>query len=402
MKLKKEYIYLLTGFGITNLGNWVYLIALNLSVWHLTNSPAAVAGIYIIGPIARILSSFFAGSVIDRHNKRRIVIWSDIVRAIVVCLMPLFSSIWILYMLIFIANMASSFFRPSSTYLITKHVDSEHRQQFNAMNSILSSGSFMIGPALSGVIIALTNTSVAIWFNGLTFFLCAWLMWLLPNIEEKSASTKSMITLSMIRSDFQYVWQFIKNKTVLLTFFIVYTVALMIAYSLDSQEMTFLKDTLHVSDSLYGIIVGVTGIGALLGGIAATTLAKKFSVITYISTGFFLTMFCYFMFYISNQLILAVIAFVALGFFMAFSNTGYATFYQESIPTSLMGRFGSTVLLVESVVQITFTFVLGMVAEWFSIQFATTIFAAAGLILALFVSIHLHQHKTQLQWEELQ
>ena len=69
-----------------------------------------------------------------------------------------------------------------------------------------------------------------------------------------------MITLSMIRSDFQYVWQFIKNKTVLLTFFIVYTVALMIAYSLDSQEMTFLKDTLHVSDSLYGIIVGGTGI----------------------------------------------------------------------------------------------------------------------------------------------
>ena len=402
MKLKKEYIYLLTGFGISNLGNWIYLIALNLSVWHLTNSPAAVAGIYIIGPVARIVSSFFAGSFIDRHNKRRIVIWSDIVRAIVVCLMPLFSSIWILYMLIFIANMASSFFRPSSTYLITKHVDSEHRQQFNAINSVLSSGSFMIGPALSGVIIALTNTSVAIWFNGLTFFLCAWLMWLLPNIEEKSASTKSMITLSMIRSDFQYVWQFIKNKTVLLTFFIVYTVALMIAYSLDSQEMSFLKETLRVSDSLYGIIVGVTGIGALLGGIAATALAKKFSVITYISTGFFLTMFCYFMFYISNQIIIAVIAFVALGFFMAFSNTGYATFYQESIPTSLMGRFGSTVLLVESVVQITFTFVLGMMAEWFSVQLATTIFAAVGLILALFVSIHLHQHKTQLQLEELQ
>ena len=402
MKLKKEYVYLLVGFGISNLGNWIYLIALNLSVWHLTHSPAAVAGIYIIGPVARILSSFFAGSIIDRHNKRRIVIWSDIIRGIVVCMMPLFSSLWILYMLIFIANMASSFFRPSSTYLITKHVDSEHRQQFNAMNSILSSGSFMIGPALSGVIIALSNTSVAIWFNGLTFFLCAWLMWLLPNIEEKNESTNSIITLSIIRSDFQYVWQFIKSKTVLLTFFIVYTVALMIAYSLDSQEMTFLKDTLHVSDSLYGIIVGVTGIGALLGGVAATTLAKKFSVITYISAGFLLTMFCYFMFYLSNQLVLAVVAFVALGFFMAFSNTGYATFYQESIPTSLMGRFGSILLLVESVVQITFTFVLGVMAEWFTVQLATTIFPAVGLILALYVSIHLHQHKTQLQLEELQ
>ena len=400
MKLKIEYVYLLAGFGISNLGNWVYLIALNLSVWHLTHSPAAVAGIYIIGPVARILSSFFAGSIIDRHNKRRIVIWSDIIRGIVVCLMPLFSAIWILYMLIFIANIASSFFRPSSTFLITKHVESEHRQQFNAVNSILSSGSFMIGPALGGVLIALSNTSVAIWFNGLTFFLCAWLMWLLPNIEEKSASTKSIITLSMIRSDFLHVWRFIKSKSVLLTFFVIYTVALMIAFALDSQEMTFLKDTLHVSDSLYGIIVGLTGIGALLGGIAATSLAKKFSVITYISVGFFLTMFCYFMFYISNHLIIAVVAFIALGFFMAFSNTGYATFYQESIPTHLMGRFGSTILLVESVVQIAFTFVLGLLAEWFSIQLASTIFASVGLILALFVSIHLHQHKSQMQLEE--
>ncbi len=75
MALNRNYLLILTGFGISNLGNWIYLIALNLSVWHLTHSPAAVSGLFIVGPVARIFCNFFAGTFIDRHNKRRIIIW---------------------------------------------------------------------------------------------------------------------------------------------------------------------------------------------------------------------------------------------------------------------------------------------------------------------------------------
>ena len=155
MNIRKEYLLLWSGLGISKLGSWIYLIALNLSVWHLTESPAAVAGIYIIGPIARILCSFFAGSIVDRANKRKILVFSDIFRGIIVCTMPFVSSIWLIYSLIFLANTVSSFSNPSSTYMITKLVQEQDRQRFNAINSILGSGSFMIGPALSGGIIAL-------------------------------------------------------------------------------------------------------------------------------------------------------------------------------------------------------------------------------------------------------
>src|SRR5690606_4907797 len=160
MNYPKNYILLLFGFGVSNLGNWIYLIALNLAVWHLTHSPAAVAGIYVVGPIARILCSFFAGSIIDRSNKKQILIWTDIFRGFIVCIMPFISTIWLIYTLIFLANMASSFFGPSSTFMITKIVEEQDRKRFNAINSILSSGSFMIGPALGGAIIALSNTSI--------------------------------------------------------------------------------------------------------------------------------------------------------------------------------------------------------------------------------------------------
>lgn len=397
MNYPRNYILLLFGFGVSNLGNWIYLIALNLAVWHLTHSPAAVAGLYLVGPIARILCSFFAGSIIDRSNKKRILIWTDIIRGIIVCIMPFLSSIWLIYTLIFFANIASSFFGPSSTFMITKIVEEKDRKRFNAINSILSSGSFMIGPALGGAIIMMTNTSIAMWINGLTFFICALALSFLPNIETSESNTRQMISFQMLHSDFQHVIQFSREHKILQTFFIVFSIALTITFALDSQELTFLKDHLHVSDSIYGVVVSVAGVGAILGGAAAAIYVKKISLVSYIGAGFSITLLSYVIFYMSQSIIVAVISFVALGFFMAFCNTGYATLYQKSIPPDIMGRFGSILNLLQGILQIVFTFVLGLVAEWYSVQAMTSIFAIIALLLAIYLYIHLIKHKPYFQ-----
>ncbi|CAM5209056.1 Sugar phosphate permease OS=Ureibacillus acetophenoni OX=614649 GN=SAMN05877842_11532 PE=4 SV=1 [Ureibacillus acetophenoni] len=397
MKYHKNYILLLFGFGVSSLGNWIYLIALNLAVWNLTHSPAAVAGIYLVGPIARILCSFFAGSIIDRSNKKRILIWTDIIRGIIVCTMPFVSSIWLIYTLIFFANMANSFFGPSSTFMITKIVEEKDRQRFNAINSILSSGSFMIGPALGGAIIMLSNTSIAMWINGITFFICALALSFLPNIENAQSESRQLITFQMLRSDFQQVLQFSRENRLLQTFFIVFSIALTITFALDSQELTFLKDHLLVSDSIYGVVVSVAGIGAILGGGAAAIYVKKISLVSYIGAGFSLTLLSYVIFYMSQNIITAVISFIALGFFMAFCNTGYATLYQNSIPPEIMGRFGSILNLLQGILQIVFTLGIGLLAEWYSVQAITSIFAFFALLLAIYLYILLVKQKQYFQ-----
>ncbi|MEK4385746.1 MFS transporter [Solibacillus sp. FSL W7-1464] len=401
MDLRKEYFYLWFGFGASKLGSWIYLIALNLLVWHLTESPAAVAGIYIIGPIARILCSFFAGSIVDRTNKRIILIVCDIFRAGIVCMMPLFSEIWLIYCLIFLANIAVCFANPSSTFMITKLVLPNDRLRFNAINSMLGSGSFMIGPALSGAIIAMSSTATAMWVNGFMLLFSAFMMYLLPNQELKSSTQSTVLTLAVIRDDFRTVWKFISQRKMLLKFFVLYSTALMICFSLDSQEMSFLKDFHEVTDSVYGIIVGITGIGAIVGGYLAARLVKKLSLVSYIGVGFTCTLLSYFIFYFSPNLIIAVAAFILLGLFMAFSNAGYATFYQQTIPTEIMGRFGSSLGLIESVMQIILTLIIGFLAEIYTIQLTTSIFALIGVVIACIVYFHLLNNKSLFTKEEL-
>ena len=188
MKWSAAYYQLLFGLGVSQLGNWIYLIALNVYIWQLTESPAAVALLYMIGPAVRIASSFFVGSYIDRWDKKKIVVASDIARGIIVCLMPFATDVWLIYLLVALTNVASTFFGPSSTYLITKIVRDEDKQRFNAVHSTLNSGSFMIGPALGGAILAISSTGVAMWVNGLSFFICAAVLAMLPTQRLKDAS----------------------------------------------------------------------------------------------------------------------------------------------------------------------------------------------------------------------
>ncbi|WP_281217091.1 MFS transporter [Lysinibacillus capsici] len=368
MSIARKYWLILFGFGFSYLGNWVNLVALNLLVWHLTESPTAMASIFIVGPIARILTSFFAGSIIDRSNKQKLMIYSDIIRGILILLLPFTSSIW----------------------LISKYIPDEDKQSFNAILGMFSSGSFLIGPALAGFIIAISNISIAFWFNALTFFICALSIFKLPAVEDHQDMHRKPITWRMLKEDYGIVYAYIKKEQVFAKVFLYFQGALMIAFALDSQEATFIKQNLQASDSLYGVIVSIAGIGAIIGGAMAARYAKRFSTRQYIVYGLLLTTLCYTLFYSSPNVTMAIISFIALGVCMSFCNAGYSTFYQISVPTSIMGRFGSVSTMVINVLQIVFTLALGLLAEWLSLQMVCIVFGIVAIFLSLVLYVFMH------------
>lgn len=383
--MKKYEWVLLSGLGISQLGNWLYLIALNVMVWQLTHSPAAVAGIYIVGPIVHILCGSFAGSYIDRWSKRTIVVSADWIRGLLVCSVPFANDVWLIYVLIGLLNVASSFFGPSSTYLIATHVAAERKQSFNGLYATINSGAFMIGPALAGGLLAIFQPSIVIWINAGTFFLCAAMLTLLPK-DTVAHATSKVVTLRTLKEDYQLVASYLKQMRTFVWFVVLYSVALMIAFALDSQEMTFLFAHLHISESLYGVTVTAAGIGAIVGGICATALAKKISAQTYVKVGFLLMTLSYLGFYASGTYAFAVSCFVTLGFFMAFSNAGFDTLYQRTIEPTLIGRVTSLLNMAQSTLQVMFTAVIGICAEWFSLQWTVVIFASIAVMFAIFVT----------------
>ncbi|MEK5174180.1 MFS transporter [Heyndrickxia sp. FSL W8-0496] len=383
MNIWKKPILLLSGIGISYLGNWIYLIALNLSILELTGSAAAVAGLYIIRPIAVLLTNTWAGSVIDRVNKRYLMIAIDLIRGVLVFCIPFIGSLWIIYTILLMINIVGSFFGPSSSVYITKLIPRDNRKRFNSIMSMTNSGAFLLGPAIAGILIMHVGTELCIIINAVTFLVCAFFIYLLPNVDEKSNNPQLQIHWKMIMKDWIIVKNFALKARNFIIIYLLFQLALLIGFSLDSQEVTFIKQNIKLSDRDYGIIVSITGIGSLTGAAVAAILAKKLQLKLYLGVGMLLTSVGYVGFYSSYNFLTATLAFIFLGFFMAFANAGYATFFQNNVPIEIMGRFSSIADMFQGVVQIGLTLLLGLFAEWFTLQLVCLIFSIVGTVLAL-------------------
>ena len=383
MKSWKNPILLLSGIGVSYLGNWIYLIALNVSILNLTGSAAAVAGLYIIRPIATLITNTWSGSVIDRVNKRRVMITIDIVRGIFIFMLPFISSLWSIYALLLLINIAGSFFGPSSSVYITKLIPPESRKRFNSMMSLTSSGAFLLGPAISGLLIMSVGTDLCIVINAITFFICAFFIYLLPDVDgDVGKAGRDSVSLKTLLSDWKAVKEFTKVAKFFITVYILFQGAVLIGYALDSQEVTFIKQHLDLTDKEYGFITSLTGAGALGGAAVAAAVSRKLPLTFFVGGGLLLSTIGYLLFYASVDFITATSAFVFLGFVMSFANAGYATFFQNNVPVAIMGRFGSLAEMVQGMIQIVLTLILGLMADWFSLQAVCIAFCLIGILLA--------------------
>jgi MFS family permease len=383
MKNWKNPLLMITGIGISNLGNWLYLIALNLAILDLTGSAAAVAGLYIIRPIAVLLTNTWSGSIIDRVNKRRLMIMVDIMRGVFVFIIPFLSSLWAIYMVMLCINLAASFFGPSSTVYITKLVPSENRKRFNSFMSMTNSGAFLLGPALAGVLIMKFGTDLCIIINAISFFVCAFFIYLLPNVDEKVEKVRGVTKWETLKNDWKEVIHFTVTAKYFITIYFLFQAATLIGFALDPQEVTFIKKNLELTNQDYGLMVSITGIGAVGAASLAAMIAKKVPLRLFIGAGMLLTTIGYLGFYSSFNFITATIAFVFLGFFMTFANTGYTTFFQKNVPIEIMGRFGSVAEMVQGIIQIGLTLMIGFFSELFSLQLVCILFSSLSILLAI-------------------
>ncbi|EHB47917.1 MULTISPECIES: MFS transporter [Paenibacillus] len=397
----KHALLYIAGIGVSNLGSWIYLVAINLLVLNMTGSPAAVAGLFIIRPLATLLTNSWAGSIIDRANKRTLMIVTDVIRGGLIALIPFMTSVWGIYTIMFLISVAGAFFGPTSITYVTKLVPAEQRKTFNAWSSFASSGAALLGPAISGVLIAYTDIRISIIINAVSFFLCALAIYFLPDVDAQGskAGKRAAMTLKTLVQDWIAVIDFGKAAAYFVLIYILFQSAMLLGFALDSQEATFIKQVLQLGDEDYGLLVSVAGAGYLAGSAAASFTVKWLSVRMLIGAGTLLSSAGYFVFYASNGYAMAAAGFVIFGFFSSFANAGCMTFFQNQVPIDLMGRFSSVTRLLEGIVQILLTLLLGVAADLWSLQTVCLIGAGAACAVSIILLIAAYVPSKALHYE---
>jgi len=382
MQTWKQPLLLLTGVGISNLGAWVYFIALNLIVLEMTQSPFAVSVLYMLVPLAALCANFWSGTVIDRTDTRRLMLLLDALRAVVVFSLAFIDSLALIYVLVFLLNIASSVFESASLVYMTKLVPSGDRQRFNAMKNFVQSAGFILGPAIAGLLFMIGSPTLAIQLNALALLVSVGILALLPTLHTAREEVE-VFSVRMIIEDWKTVVRFASTKRYVTLVYSLFCVMTIFMSGLDSLEASFATQVLDFSESRYGFLVSVAGAGIIAGSIIKATFSARMTLPFLISFGAVMTPVGYLVFAFSESFVVASVGFFLLTFALSFANTGFLSFYQNNVPTDLMGRFSGVISVAESVLIIGLTFGIGLLAEFVGIRSTYVAFSLAFLLVGL-------------------
>ena len=192
LKQNPSFRNLWYGQVISELGNWVNSIALYALILQLTGSGMAMAAAMMAKLLPMVIISPFAGVVIDRMDRRTVLIASDILRCFTVLCFLIVESredLWLVYALTLFEVALTGFFEPARSAILPSIVKKNHLVTANAISGATWSIMLTLGAALGGFVVSLFGVKVAFILDALTYLLSAWFIIKIPYPNTKSGET---------------------------------------------------------------------------------------------------------------------------------------------------------------------------------------------------------------------
>jgi MFS family permease len=177
---------LLAGEFVSCIGDWLYIVAIFVVIYRDTGDAALVGLFGAVRVIPYVVLSIPAGVVADRFDRRLVLLVSDIWRGSVMVLIALLlvvdAPVLPIAALAILATCGSAFFYPAmGAYVPNLVTDERQLGPANSAWSSLDNLSFILGPAIGGLLLALGAVTVAFVLNALTFVVVAVILWELPS-----------------------------------------------------------------------------------------------------------------------------------------------------------------------------------------------------------------------------
>lgn len=273
----RNYRLFFTGQSVSLIGTWMQRIALPWLVYHMTGSAFLLGLVGFAGQIPTFLLSPFAGVVVDRFSRYKVLLITQIlslIQASVLAALALTGviQIWHIVLLSIIFGCINAFDTPSRHSFVIEMVDrKDDLGNAIALNSLMFNGARLIGPSIAGVMLATTGEGVCFLINAISYiFVIASL--LLMQIAKKDYPAKKTGMSSELKEGFNYTFGFapIKHLIILLA------VINLLGSSYQVLMPVLAKEVLHGGSDTFGFLMGAAGLGALIG---AAYLASRESIL---------------------------------------------------------------------------------------------------------------------------
>ena len=265
---------------VSLLGDWFNFIAPAALIAQLSGSGLAIGALITVRMLAPFLVSPIAGVVADRFDRKRILIWSDVSRALVVLGFLLVhepSQVPLLYLLTALQLGLSGFFYPARTALLPSIVPPHEIGVANTLNSATWSVMLALGAGIGGLVSGLFGVYPAFILDSLTFAVSVLFLFpIKPTPRVPDAAQVEVSTpggLELFNEGLDYLR---RRRLILATVLHKAAVSLFISAGFQIVQVAIAKDVFplgHAGGISLGLMFAATGVGTGLGPI----LARRFT-----------------------------------------------------------------------------------------------------------------------------
>ncbi|MGI9647899.1 MAG: MFS transporter [Acidimicrobiia bacterium] len=382
--MDSRFTRLWTASTISNLGDGIVFAAFPLIVASLTRDPIAVAVLAFSLRLPWLLFALPAGVIVDRRDRRRLMMGADLVRAAALAMLAVAlavgePSLVVLYLVGFLVGMAETIFDSAAEAFLPAIVDTPTLSKANGrlVSARWLANSF-IGPPL-GAILFVVSTSLPVAADAATFLLATVLVFTIRGTYTPPRATAVRTIRQDIREGIGWLWNHrLLRATALMAGGYNLVVSGMVAIL-----VLFAQDEVALSDLGFGIVLAALGVGGFLGGLIANQLEEVLGtaralIVTVITAAAAATT----MGFTSNALVMGASIF-AFGIATTLWNVVAISLRQALTPDELRGRVAAAGKMVAYGAEPIGALLGGLVAAQIGLRGPILVAGAALALMAL-------------------
>jgi len=395
----KNFRIYLMGMTVSLIGTWMQNIAQPWLAYSLTNSPFlhSLIGALQFTPV--LLFSLFAGALVDRFPKKKILILTQSASLIITLILAVLVwtghvRYWHIVIMATALGVVNTLDMPTRQSFVIELVGKEDLMNAIALNSTVFNMSRVIGPAVAGVIMAYAGISTCFFINALSYAAVLISLFFIRTNTVTRVREESTRIFMDIKEGLRYIC----HNHVLFATLIVVAIVGTFAPNFSVLVPVFAKEVLKQQETGFGFLMSLLGVGSFFGAIFIASLSKsgpnKFIMyMVPLIVGMFLIFTGLTNVYILTGLFLAVTGF----FFVSFSSNANS-FMQLNTSEEYRGRVMSVYALVFGGSTPLGNLYAGVIAERLSARMGFA--ACGGIIIVLMIVLFLYRIKKAGSREE--
>lgn len=260
---RKSFRDLLVGQTVSGLGDWMGTVAFMALALELTGSPTAVGGVLVLRLVPAAIGGPLAARAVRRWDRRRTMLAMDALRAAIISAVPLIRAIWWVYAGAFLVEVASLVFLPARDSSIPELVDADDLPLANGLVLGSSFGTIPLGAGAFAAVAALPFAdlfdrplALVFWIDAATFLVSFAFISRLRMLSAPAGDRPPPEDARFLEAFRIPLVRIVMPATA--------SVALGLG-ALFSLGIVFVREVLHASDTEFGVLIALFGVGASVG-----------------------------------------------------------------------------------------------------------------------------------------